>query len=127
MNSAERARRIMIVDDDVDAGNALGAVLRLDGHDVLQLHDPCDIVAAALRFVPDAVLLDLSMPGEVGDGVARALRRQPETANTLLIAMTANSGANDHRRALRAGFDEHFVKPIDLAALRERLAREPLR
>ena len=115
------SRRILVVDDNGDAADSLGMILRELGADVRIEHDGPAAITAFPEFAPDAVLLDIGMPGMDGYDVARALRsRYPERA-AKLIALTGWGQEQDRDRARAAGFDHHIVKPADLAALRSLL------
>jgi signal transduction histidine kinase len=109
--------RILVVDDNIDAADSLATLLRMAGHDVHVCHDGADALAAVPRFRPEVVLLDIGLPGIDGYEVARRLRRQPETQEALIVALTGYGLEEDVRRSHAAGFDHHFVKPADLAAL----------
>ncbi len=120
-------RRVLIVDDNVDAGSTLATLLRLAGHEVAELRDGSEVAAVARESHPDVIMLDLGLPGINGYDAGRALRDQPETANTLLLALTGYGGDKERARTREIGFDEHYTKPVDFEMLRERLNREPLR
>ena len=78
-------------------------------------------------FRPDVVLLDIGLPGLDGYGVARALHERGEPEPPLLVAVTGYGADADLERAAQAGIDHHFLKPIDLAALRHLLDSQPAR
>src|SRR5262249_28998165 len=118
------SRRVLIVDDNRDGAESLGILLRASGHEVRTAYSGGDAVAAAEAFAPEAVLLDIGLPGMDGYEVAARLRQQPSTAAALLVALTGYGQEEDRRRALEAGFDQHFVKPIDPDSL-EQLLRRP--
>jgi PAS domain S-box-containing protein len=118
--STPKCRRILVVDDNVDAANSLARVLRkLDGHEVAIAHDGPSALAAAEAFRPEIVLLDIGMPGMTGYEVAERLRANPEFAGVLLVALTGWGQESDRHQSRAAGFDHHLVKPVDLEALRE--------
>jgi PAS domain S-box-containing protein len=117
-------RRILVVDDNVDAAQSLATLLRLGGHEVRVTHDGPAALSEARAFVPEVVLLDIGMPGMDGYEVARRLRRAPETNGALLVAQTGWGQDEDHRRSREAGFAAHLVKPLDPDALEQLLARE---
>jgi signal transduction histidine kinase/CheY-like chemotaxis protein len=104
-------RRILIVDDNTDAAQSLGAFMRLAGHETRVTYDGPAALSAAGEFNPDVVLLDIGLPGMSGYDVARHLRAQ--AGNLLLIAVTGYGQEEDRQRAREAGFDHHFVKPVD--------------
>jgi CheY-like chemotaxis protein/anti-sigma regulatory factor (Ser/Thr protein kinase) len=116
------ARRILVVDDNVDVAESLGQVLKLMGNEVQLAHTGPTALALAQQFVPEVVLLDIGLPGMDGYEVARRLRQLPALRDVLLIAQTGWGQAEDSRRSLDAGFDHHLTKPIDLDVLRRLLA-----
>jgi CheY-like chemotaxis protein len=105
-------RKILIVDDNVDAAESLATVLRLKGHDVRTAHRGEQAVALAETERPDIVLLDLGMPGMDGLSVARQLRERPGGNRMRIIAVTGWGQESDRERTRAAGFDEHLVKPV---------------
>ena len=107
-------RRVLVVDDNVDAAVSLGRLLtRLHGQDVKVAHDGPSGLALAEAFRPEVVILDIGMPGMDGYEVARRLRDRPESNGTLLVALTGWGQEADRRRSAEAGFDRHLVKPVD--------------
>ena len=114
-------RRILLVDDNRDAVDALATLLRLEGHDVHVANDGEDGVRQAATLAPDAVLLDIGMPKVDGYEACRRIRDQAAGRRVAIIALTGFGQAQDRRRAHDAGFDAHFVKPVDLATLLQRL------
>ena len=112
-------RRILVVDDEEDAAEALVEILSLHGHEARRAPDRDGALAVAAELEPEVVLLDLGLPGVDGYQVARELRemlgRKP-----LLIALTGYQ--DDRARLEEAGFDGHLLKPTDLAELFARLA-----
>jgi DNA-binding response OmpR family regulator len=120
--TAVGARRILVVDDHVDAANALAVLLRQQGHTVTVAHGGEAALAAAKEFVPEVALLDLGMPGLSGFDVGRLLRRQLG-AEVFLVAVSGYSGTDYRRGATEAGIDEYVVKPLDVAALDDLLIR----
>jgi PAS domain S-box-containing protein len=116
-------RRILIVDDNVDAAESLAVLLRLEGHDVRVAHDGPAALAAFEADPPDIVFLDIGMPVMNGYDVARRLRQRPGLDNLVLVAMTGWGQEEDRRRSQEAGFDHHLVKPVEPDALRQLLAR----
>jgi signal transduction histidine kinase/DNA-binding response OmpR family regulator len=109
--------RILVVDDNADAADSLAMLLRFSGHHVRIAYDGPGGVEAARSFRPQAVVLDLGLPGIDCYEVARRLRGDPDTSDVLLLALSGYGREEDHRRTTDAGFDHHFVKPLDFAAL----------
>jgi two-component system CheB/CheR fusion protein len=117
------ALRILVVDDNEDSAESLAMLFQLMGHDVRTAPDGPEALAAAAEHRPDLIFLDIGMPGMNGFEVAARLRQRPETRKVLLVAMTGWGQEEDRRRSREAGFDQHFVKPLDPRALDELLAR----
>jgi two-component system CheB/CheR fusion protein len=118
-----RPRRILIVEDNVDAAESLRLFLDLTGHEVAVAHSGPEGVARAHDCQPEVVLCDIGLPGDLdGYAVARALRSDPELSFTRLIALTGYGEAEDRRLASEAGFDLHLTKPTDPDALLRVLA-----
>jgi CheY-like chemotaxis protein/anti-sigma regulatory factor (Ser/Thr protein kinase) len=117
-------RRILVVDDNRDAAETLGALLEALGATVAVAHSGASALDKLDDFDPDTVLLDIGMPEMDGYEVARKLRAMPHRADTLLIALTGWSQEHDQRQSQAAGFDHHMVKPADLDTLRKLLSKE---
>jgi CheY-like chemotaxis protein/two-component sensor histidine kinase len=107
--------RVLVVDDNTDAATSMAMLLRAVGHVTEAVHDGPAAVAAADRFRPHVVLLDIGLPGMDGYEVARRLRAAEDGTRRLLIAVTGYGGEDVRRRAEAAGFDRHLVKPVDPA------------
>jgi signal transduction histidine kinase len=106
-------RRVLVVDDNIDAAESTAAFLRLEGHEVKAVHDGLQALASLKVFDPHVVVLDIGLPGLDGYAVARQLRERGDTSHVLLIALTGYGQKEDRQRAAEAGFDYHFVKPAD--------------
>lgn len=110
-----QARRILIVEDNVDAGEMLAKTLRLKGYEVFVAHEAMRAIELFSQFTPDIAVVDIGLPEIDGYELARRLRVQ-EKQKTLLIAVTGYGRNADQKRAAEAGFDSHFVKPLDPTA-----------
>lgn len=119
MSSAPR--RILVVDDMVDAAQSLMMLLRLEGHDVAMASGGSEALGLLDRFRPDTALIDISMPGMDGFAVARAIRALPWGAEARLIALTGWAAPSQRETILKGGFDAHLAKPASLAELRAAL------
>jgi PAS domain S-box-containing protein len=112
-------RRILVVDDNMDALESLSQLVSRLGNDVCRAHDGIEALEAAQRFRPEIVLMDLGMPNLDGYEAARRMRQQPWGRSVTLVATTGWGQDEDRRRSAEAGFDRHLVKPIEVAALRD--------
>jgi CheY-like chemotaxis protein/anti-sigma regulatory factor (Ser/Thr protein kinase) len=118
-------RRVLVVDDNIDAAETLAMLLRIKGHEVHCAHDGPAALELAAAVSPEFVLLDIGMPGMDGYEVARRLRADATLARVMLVAITGYGQEEDRVRSRAAGFDDHFVKPLNPHALREILGRRP--
>jgi CheY-like chemotaxis protein len=112
-------RRVLIVDDNRDAAEMMGAALQLAGHTVRIAHDGARGLELAAEFDPDCVMLDIGLPTLDGYEVARRLRDQDGDRIRMLVAITGYGQDQDVQRAFDAGFDRHLVKPVSLAVTLE--------
>jgi CheY-like chemotaxis protein len=112
------SRRVLVVDDNADAADSMAMMLKLASHEVQSAYTAHAALEQLGSFEPDVVLLDIGLPQMDGYEVARRMRAQRKS--TFLVAVTGYGHADDRRRAHAAGFDEHFVKPVDIPSL-ERL------
>jgi len=115
-------QRVLIVDDNVDAAESLGVLLRCLGAEVVTVHDGPAALEAMRSEKPAAAVLDIGMPGMDGYEVARRARAEPDGADITLIALTGWGNDEDRRRSREAGIDHHLVKPVDLHVLEDLLA-----
>jgi PAS domain S-box-containing protein len=114
-------RRVLVVDDNRDAAQSLGMLLKLLGADVHVVYSGADAMEAIATYRPAVVLLDIGMPGMDGHEVARRIRQQPESQDITLIALTGWGQEEDRHRSQLAGFDYHLIKPADVDALQSLL------
>ena len=112
-----RSRRILVVDDNVDAAQSLAAALEQVGHVSHVAYDAATALAAAEVFSPEIALLDLGLPEMDGYELARRLREHPRLRPVLICAVTGYGRESDRERTAAAGFQHHFVKPVDLDVL----------
>jgi signal transduction histidine kinase len=116
-------RRVLVVDDNEDAAELLGDILRAAGHDVIVVHDPPAALAIVAEFRPHVAVLDIGLPGMDGYELAERLRANTAMAGCRLIAATGYGQQHDRARSQAAGFQDHLVKPIDVATLIDMIAR----
>jgi PAS domain S-box-containing protein len=110
-------RRVLVIEDNLDAAESLREVLELDAHEVAVAHDGPEGVAMARELRPEIILCDIGLPGLDGYAVARALRSDVALRGTLLVALSGYAQPEDRQRSQEAGFDHHLAKPPDLDEL----------
>ena len=114
-------RRVLLVDDNVDAMEMMGFLLTAMGYDAHTTSDATQLVDLALERRPDVIVLDIGLPGVDGYELARMLKRHPRLNTIRLVAHTGYGSPEDRRKAHEAGFDAHLVKPAELTALEKAL------
>ena len=119
--------RVLVVDDNHDAADSLGALLRMMGADVRVAHEGKEALEVYDVFSPAVVFLDLGMPGMDGFEIAHAIRSRPHSHDVVLVALTGWGQERDRRRTEAAGFDRHLAKPADLETLQDVLLSAPNR
>jgi PAS domain S-box-containing protein len=119
------ARRILVVDDSRDIADSLAMMLRMLGNETCTAYDGEEAVAAADRFRPDVVVLDIGLPGLNGYEACRRIRGLEQGQSMVIIAQTGWGQDADRQRTYEAGFDYHFVKPVDPEALMKLLRSKP--
>jgi CheY-like chemotaxis protein len=129
---AEGGLRLLLVDDNVDAATLLAMLLEDMGHEVIVEHDSVSALQRAVLARPQVCLLDIGLPDLDGNELARRLRALPETRDAVLVAVTGYGQDRDREQSAAAGFDHHFMKPVDTAqlaavldALRQRMGALP--
>lgn len=122
LTQAARPTRILVVDDNRDSAESLALLLRRLGYETRTAYDGLEALEVAETFQPEVALLDIGMPKLDGYDTARRLRARPGGQALWLIAQTGWGQEADRRQAAEAGFDGHFIKPVDPAALTQLLA-----
>jgi PAS domain S-box-containing protein len=115
-------RRVLIVDDNVDAATSLAMLLKVAGHETYTAHDGIAAVEQAEKQHPDFVLLDIGLPRLNGHEACRRIREHAWGKDMKLVALTGWGQEEDRQKSVEAGFDAHMVKPVDFAALSTLLA-----
>jgi signal transduction histidine kinase len=110
-----QGRRVLVVDDNVDAAESLCDVVVFLGHAAEAVHDGATAIARVREQHPDVVLCDIGLPGMDGYEVARTIRAEPGLAGVRLVAVSGYAQPEDRARARSAGFDAHVAKPADPA------------
>ena len=120
-----RSTRVLVVEDNPDAREALRILLEMEGHRVAAAVDGADGVELAAAFRPEIALIDIALPGFDGHEVARRLRACDHDDSMVLVALTGRGQPEDRRQAQAAGFDSYLVKPVIPEQLFELIARVP--
>ncbi|MCM3016422.1 response regulator, partial [Bacillus subtilis] len=118
--------RIVVVDDNRDSADTLAVLLQLKGHAPRVAYNAADALALARDYLPQLMLLDLTMPDIDGFTLLQELRAIDTLRDTTCVALSGHARASDLARTERAGFDDHLVKPVEMAvldALLQRVAR----
>jgi signal transduction histidine kinase/ActR/RegA family two-component response regulator len=115
-------QRVLIIEDQPDARDALRSVLELDGHLVEEAADGEEGLQRLLAWRPDIAFVDLGLPRLDGYGVAKAVREMPGGGRLFLVALTGYGQREDRRRVVEAGFNLHLVKPVEYEQLLRALA-----
>ena len=110
-------RRVLIVDDNVDACETLAMMLELLGQQTRQAHEGAGALKAAQEYQPEVIFMDIGLPGLTGHEVAERMRRDLGMTETYIVALSGYGTEEDRRKSLFAGFDNHFVKPLDPSTL----------
>jgi PAS domain S-box-containing protein len=110
-------RRVLVVDDNVDAAQMLAMLLEMYGHRTCTAHTGVEALDAAATFKPEVVFLDIGLPGMNGYEVARRLRSDPDVCDATLVALTGWGTDEDKSLAMQAGFDFHLTKPVETTAI----------
>ena len=116
-------RRVLVVDDNADAAQTVAMLLEVLGHEASVEYDPLQALACARERSFDAFVLDIGLPGMDGHELARQIRALPRAAGALFIALTGYGQQQDRDASKAAGFHYHFVKPADVDALAQALAK----
>jgi CheY-like chemotaxis protein/two-component sensor histidine kinase len=116
-DAAEDSLRVLVVDDNRDSADLQATLLHHNGYKVKTAYDGTDALEIALRFHPDAILLDIGLPEIDGYEVAYRVRQQKALNSVVLIAMTGYGQPEDRQRSEAVGFDYHLVKPAEFSEL----------
>jgi CheY-like chemotaxis protein/anti-sigma regulatory factor (Ser/Thr protein kinase) len=116
-------RRVLVVDDNVDAAESLSMVLKLDGHEVRAAHSGEEAMLLAKEFHPEIAFLDIGLPGLNGYDLARMIRGADELKDVVLVALTGWGSDEDKQKSKAAGFDYHLTKPIETSMMQEVLGQ----
>jgi CheY-like chemotaxis protein len=120
---ARQRKKLLVADDNRDALDTVSILLELKGYEVIRASSGGEALAAARRERPDALLLDIGLRDMTGYAVAHQIRLEAWGRHAVLIAVTGWGQDDDKRKALSAGFDEHFTKPVDPDTLEHAISR----
>ncbi len=115
------ARRVLVVDDNVDSAETLAQLIEIFGHAADVAHDGETAISMARATRPDVIFCDLGLPGMSGYDVVRSLRREDALRQTEIFAVSGYAQLEDRQRAADAGFDGHIAKPCDPEEIRRLL------
>jgi two-component system alkaline phosphatase synthesis response regulator PhoP len=114
-------KRVLVCDDEPYILEAVSYVVRAEGYDILTAEDGEDALRLARAELPDAMILDISMPRKDGNAVCRELKSDPATRGVYIIVLTARGQERDMQESYRCGADEYMTKPFSPSSLRKRL------
>jgi signal transduction histidine kinase/ActR/RegA family two-component response regulator len=117
-----KSKRVLLVEDKADTRRALRGLLELDGHDVTEAPDGTSAIDRAHAAAPDVAIVDIGLPDISGYEVARTFRSDSALCGIRLVALTGFGMPEDREKALRAGFDDFVIKPIEIPMLRKAIA-----
>jgi signal transduction histidine kinase/DNA-binding response OmpR family regulator len=115
-------KRVLIVDDNLDAAETLAMMLELLGQQTRQAHEGDGALKAAVEYKPQLIFMDIGLPGLSGHEIAARMRRDLGMTDTYIVALSGYGSEEDRRKSLFAGFDSHLVKPLDPSTLPSILA-----
>lgn len=119
--------RVLIVDDNVDTAKGLARLLERAGYKTELAHDGSEALMRLTEFFAEVIVMDIGLPGMDGFEVLKHVRKNPNCANSLVLAVTGYGQEEDRLRALGAGFDHHLVKPVNMDELKSILAQHARR
>ena len=114
---ASLGRRVLIVDDNLDAAETLAMMLDILGQQTQQAHDGHAAVTMAAEYKPDLIFMDIGLPGLSGHEAAQKIRGELGMDGIYMIALSGYGTEDDRRKSLQAGFNAHMVKPLDPSTL----------
>ncbi len=115
--SPDSARRVLVVDDNIDAAETLAMMLQILGHETRQAHDGNAALEVAQQFKPEVIFMDIGLPGLTGHEVVSRMRGEYAMNDAYIVALSGYGTEADRRKSFEAGFDNHLVKPLDPSAL----------
>ena len=116
---SNRTFQVLVVEDMRALRTIMARLLEKLGHRVRVAEDGLSALESITEVTPEVVFSDISMPGMTGYDLATRIRSQPNLANTYLVAMSGYGQPSDRKQSRDSGFNEHMVKPVDIAKLRD--------
>jgi CheY-like chemotaxis protein len=117
--------RVLVVDEDQETLDLFSSLLEPWGHEVRVVSEPALVLPAALEFLPDILVIDVSRPEIDGCHLAVLIRQQRALDRTFLVALAGHGRRADYERTHAAGFDVHLLKPVEIRDLQLLLNRRP--
>ena len=118
---AKTSKRILVIEDQALNRKVVRIVLQSKGYTVVEATDAVEAIASLENAVPQLILMDIALPGESGEELARRIKANFAWADIPIIALTAAAMSGDKERILKAGCDDYLSKPIDIKVLVERI------
>jgi len=119
----QKAHRVLVVDDNADGAESMSLLLQLEGHESFVAHDAYEAIETAEKHRPEAIILDIGLPGMSGYEACRAIREKPWGKDLVMVAVTGWGQEEDRSKSKEAGFNAHIVKPVDHDALLKLLSQ----
>ena len=116
-------KKILIVDDELMVRDLVKVGLKDEGYEVFEAKDGIEALNMAREIVPDAIILDVMMPGKIGYQVCTALKNDPKTEHIHIIYLTARGGPSSTKAVELSGGDDFLAKPFDPAELRKKIRK----
>ncbi len=121
MNTTNSLPRILVIEDQELNRKVVRIVLQSKGYTVIEATDAVEAIACLEEAKPQLILMDIALPGESGEDLARKIKSELRWADIPIIALTAAAMSGDKERILKAGCDDYLSKPIDIQVLVERV------
>ena len=114
-------KRILVVEDQALNRKVVRIVLQSKGYTVVEATDAVEAIASLENAIPQLILMDIALPGQSGEELARSIKANLAWVDIPIIALTAAAMSGDKERILKAGCDDYLSKPIDIQVLVERV------
>ena len=120
-DQAETPKRILVIEDQELNRKVVRIVLQSKGYTVVEATDAVEAIASLENSLPQLILMDIALPGQSGEELARRIKANLAWVDIPIIALTAAAMSGDKERILKAGCDDYLSKPIDIKMLVERI------